>query len=132
MSKSLPPLIMSEADHEALASLVAATETLDPAVADYLDRELNRARLVPPGKVPADVTAMGRSVTYRDEATGRTRVVTLVYPGEQDASTGRISVLTPVGAALIGMRVGQTIAWADHMGGIRNLTVLEVSSPATP
>ncbi|MDA5194722.1 nucleoside diphosphate kinase regulator [Govanella unica] len=128
MSKSLPTLIMSMTDHEAVAELVAATETLDPSVADYLDRELNRARLVAPGKLPDDVAAMGRSVTYRDEANGRVRSITLVFPGEQDASAGKISVLTPIGAALLGMRAGQGITWADHMGGTRNLTVLEVSA----
>lgn len=132
MSKTLPPLTISNPDHEALASLVAAAETLDPAVADYLDRELTRARLVAPERLPEDVAAMGRSIRYRDESSGRVRTITLVYPGEQDAACGRISVLTPVGAALIGLRAGQTIAWADRMGELRNLTVLEVSAPPAP
>lgn len=128
MSKTLPALIMTVTDHEALADLVASAETLAPAVADYLDRELNRARLVTPEKLPDDVAAMGRTVTYRDEANGRVRSVILVYPGEQDASAGKISVLTPIGAALIGMRAGQSIAWDDHSGNSRKLTIMEVGA----
>jgi regulator of nucleoside diphosphate kinase len=73
---------------------------------------------------------MGSRVTFRDDVTLQVRAVTLVYPGEADVSQGKISVLTPVGAALIGLSVSQSIEWETQSGGRRSLTVLAVDSVA--
>jgi regulator of nucleoside diphosphate kinase len=55
--------------------------------------------------------------------------VTLVYPGEADISQGRVSVLTPIGTALIGLGVGKSIAWETRTGELRQLTVMQVREP---
>jgi regulator of nucleoside diphosphate kinase len=67
---------------------------------------------------------MGSRVTFRDDVTGQVRTVKLVYPGEADVAQGTISVLTPIGAALIGLSVSQSIEWDTVSGGRRSLTVL--------
>lgn len=69
---------------------------------------------------------MGSTVTFRDDTTAQDRTVMLVYPDEADVAQGRISILTPVGAALIGLSVGQSIEWQTPGGGWRSLTVLRV------
>ena len=68
---------------------------------------------------------MGSEVEFRDETTGTVRKVTLVYPGEADIALGKISVLTPIGTALIGLGVGQSIMWETRTGDLKRLTVLQ-------
>jgi regulator of nucleoside diphosphate kinase len=72
---------------------------------------------------------MGCEVDFRDDMTGRVQTVTLVYPQEADISKGRISVLTPIGTALIGLPVGKSIDWATRTGETKRLTVLKVCAP---
>lgn len=72
---------------------------------------------------------MGADVTFRDDVTGKTRRVTLVYPHEADIDANKISVLTPIGAALIGLSVSQSIEWQTQTGHWRSLTVLDVHQP---
>jgi regulator of nucleoside diphosphate kinase len=69
---------------------------------------------------------MNSEVEFRDDATGKVQKMTLVYPGEADISERRISVLTPVGTALIGLPAGQSITWEAPNGDLRRLTVLSV------
>jgi regulator of nucleoside diphosphate kinase len=94
-----------------------------------LAEELDRADIVPLEHVPDDVVTMHARVRYLDETTGDTREVMLVYPDEADASQGRISVLSPVGAALLGLAAGQSIEW-DFPNGPRRLRVEDVRQPA--
>jgi regulator of nucleoside diphosphate kinase len=75
---------------------------------------------------------MGSEVEFRDDTTGKVRRVTLAYPDAADIDAGRISVLTPIGAALIGLSVGQSIEWQTPAGGWRSLTVLGVAAVANP
>jgi regulator of nucleoside diphosphate kinase len=77
------------------------------------------------------VVRMGSRVKYRDEWAGRERDVTLVYPQEADINVNRISVLAPVGAALIGLSLGQTIEFQTPGGEKRSLTVLDVCNEMT-
>jgi regulator of nucleoside diphosphate kinase len=72
---------------------------------------------------------MGCEVEFRDDTTGKVQTVTLVYPEDADISQGKISVLTPIGAALIGVRVGHSITWETRTGEMRRLTVLQVREP---
>jgi len=71
----------------------------------------------------------GCEVEFRDDTTGKVQTVTLVYPEDADISQGKISVLTPIGAALIGVRVGHSITWETRTGEMRRLTVLQVREP---
>ena len=97
---------------------------------EFLLEEVERARIVEPKDIPPKVVTMGALVGFRDDTTGAERTVSLVYPGEQDIELGRISVLTPVGAALIGLTEGQSITWRTPTGEERSLTVLSVAQPS--
>ena len=127
----LPPIIMTVDDVRRLSLLANASMNRFPRVAHFLSREVGRANVVPEILDLPDVVRMGSRVTYRDETTGRIRDVTLVYPHDADIELNRISVLTPVGAALIGLRVGQTIEFQTPTREKRSLTVLSVLTDAT-
>lgn len=123
----LPALVLSRLDHDRLSGLASAALDRMPEVADDLLRELERARLVAPERIPASAVQMGSTVTY--EAGGSIRTVTLVYPGDADIAAGRVSVMTPVGAALIGLSEGQSIGWTARDGRRHELTVTAVAPP---
>ena len=109
--QELPPITMSGIDFDRLDRLVTALADRQPDAAAFLSREISRATIVPSTIVPAGLVTMGAKVEYRDETTGQTRTITLVYPHEADVDAGKVSVLTPVGAALIGLSEGQSIEW---------------------
>jgi len=88
-----------------------------------LQGELARAIVVSDEAVPADVVTMDSRVAYTDESTGVSREITLVYPHESDGTQGRVSVLAPVGTALLGLSAGQSIEWDFPDGRRRRLTV---------
>ncbi|HEY7551103.1 MAG TPA: nucleoside diphosphate kinase regulator [Hyphomicrobiaceae bacterium] len=120
----MPPIVVSETDHERLTSLAVAAEERSPEVATVLRSEMQRARVVPLEAVPADVVRMGSTVEISSD--GQHRRMTLVFPGEADIAQGRISIMTPIGAALIGLSSGQSIAWTARDGRRHWLTVLSV------
>lgn len=95
-------------------------------VAENLMAELERARVVAQSELPADAVRMGSTVSFTT-TDGFNRTFQLVYPGEADISSGKVSVLTPIGAALIGLREGQTIPWTARDGRRLSLTVVSVS-----
>lgn len=101
-----------------------------PEVASFLSDELDRVQIVRGGTAEGDFARMGSRVDFRDNSTGRMQSVTLVYPGDADIAQGKVSILTPIGAALIGLSKGQSIDWATRTGEIRRLTVLEVREVA--
>ncbi|MDV3459058.1 nucleoside diphosphate kinase regulator [Sphingomonas sp. HF-S4] len=121
---SRPPIHMIDAEAETLTDLALSVERRMPAVSALLLREAERARLHSAARMPADVITMGSMVEFFDDSSGSTRTVTLVYPSEADIAKGQLSILTPVGAALIGLRAGQSILWPD-----RCLTVRTVQRP---
>ena len=125
-----PPITLSAQDHERLSQLARAAAVTMPDVASELTDELDRAHILAKGRHPVDVVCMGCEVVYRDDTTGRVQTVTLVYPNEADIAKGRVSVLTPVGTALIGLAVGKSINWKTRSGEIKRLTVLQVREPA--
>jgi len=91
-----------------------------------LAEELDRAIVVPADRIPKDVVTMNSRLIYADESTGTTREVELVYPDEADPGTGRVSVLAPVGCALLGLSAGQSIDWNLPGGKIHRLRVERV------
>lgn len=123
-----PRISISEADHERLQNVVDGALRSAPGVAEFLQQELNRATISEANGV--ETTCMGSFVEFRDDSTGRVRSMQLVYPAEADAAKGRISVLTPIGAALIGLSPGQSITWQTRTGESKLLTVLKVRSEA--
>jgi regulator of nucleoside diphosphate kinase len=124
-----PPLLMSAEDHAKLVALAAVTTKRNPLVARLLMEEADRAEVVPAGEVLADVVAVGSLVEFRDTTTGEARRVQVVLPGEADIAEGRISVLSLVGAGLMGLSQGQSIDWPTQDGRLRRLTVLRVDAP---
>jgi regulator of nucleoside diphosphate kinase len=91
-----------------------------------LRAELERAIVVPADVLPADVVTMYSQVRYHDEHAGVTRQIQIVLPEDADMAQGKVSVLAPVGAALLGLEVGQVIEWQFPAGEIRRLRVEEV------
>lgn len=124
-----PPIILSESEHGILVGLAMSGARRNPDAARLLLEEADRARLVPETRLPADVVALGSHVTFTDEASGVTRRVQVVLPAEADIGKGRISILSLVGAGLIGLRAGQSIDWPVQDGRLRRLTVTEVAAP---
>jgi len=122
----LPPISIPAADYRRLTALVDASERAPTPVLDYLSQELSRADVVADEECSPHVVRIGSLVAYRDGENGRNRTVRLVWPMEADVTRDRISVLSPVGAALLGMSAGQTIAWPQPVGAPRELTVLTV------
>lgn len=127
-SRKKPNIIISQLDHDRLMGLAEDAPERSAAVADELIAELERAKIVAVGKVPAHVVQMGSSVEFKSHD-GQQRRVTLVYPGEADIAEGKISIMTPIGAALIGLAPGQSIAFAARDGKSQQLSVVLVSKP---
>lgn len=128
MIQNLPPIVMTETDFDFLSNLTAARGGALSEVMSFLEQELARADIVPDDYLPADTVRLHSRVTFRDTLAHHERTVTLVYPREEDISERRISILTPIGAALIGLRSGQRITWSTWAGTCRSLEVLRVSS----
>jgi len=97
----------------------------DTPAAESLEAELSRARVVTQRDVPADVVTMNSEVVYEDCATLQKRHVRLVYPKDADASRGHVSVLAPIGSALLGLRVNQAIDWRVPKG-TKRIRVVEI------
>lgn len=118
-------LIVAETDFIKLNSLIKAAAT---EAAELLEEELGRATVVSDTQLPADVVAMNSRVSFEDLDSGLEMSVTLVYPHEVDIEENKISILAPVGSALIGLRVGQDIQWPLPNGRKKRLRVKSVHS----
>lgn len=125
MATNHPPLMITERDYESLAALVGNTKS---EAARLLEEELHRATVISAAAVPGDLVTMNSTVRFKDLATGQETEVTLVFPGDSDIEKGRVSVLAPMGSALIGLRVNQVIGWPLPSGSIREIQVTEILS----
>lgn len=121
-----PAIIVAKTDHERLLTMANGLIERKPELAEELIGELERARIVEDGAVPPGTVQMGSTLEYRTEG-GVARHVTLVYPADADIASGRISILTPVGTALLGMAVGQTIDFTANDGRQHFLTIASVT-----
>ena len=124
-----PNIRISKTDYERLSALANAAAARNPDASEELLAELERARLVADGSVSADTVQMGSAVTFKPD-TGDAKTVTLVFPGKADISEGKVSILTPIGTALIGLSTGQSILWTTRDGHRHELSVLAVGQPA--
>jgi len=121
------PPIAVDANHIArLSALSSLTSGPMVDVCEYLREELDRAHILPTEKLRPDIVNLGSQVEFRDEQTGKIQEIILVYPFDADIARRRVSVLTPVGAALLGLSVNQTISFYTRTGKRRVLTVLKV------
>ena len=122
-----PPIHLSETDYDVIADLALRMEQRTPELSKQILDEINRARIHGPGTLPANVVAIGSEVEFLDDSNGEKRRLRLVLPAEADIEAGRISVMTPVGAGLIGMSVGREISWPTPDGRPRVFRILEVN-----
>jgi regulator of nucleoside diphosphate kinase len=125
-SSELPHIVITQLDRERLRRLMQHASPAEGAELQGLDTELSRAEVVASREVPPDVVTMNSRVCFEDEGAGVTCEVTLVYPQDADPARARVSVFSPVGSALLGLRVGQAIDWAFPLGVQRRFRVLAV------
>lgn len=124
------PIYISRDDYTKLRRLLA-TALYSPAglALRKLREELDRAAIIDPAAFPDDVVAMESTVAFEDLETGETEEYTITFPEHADLERGRISILAPIGTALIGCRVGNVVKWPTP-GGIRKLKIRHVTAPA--
>lgn len=125
MANERPKLMLSEEDYKRLSSLISACQ-LETAAS--LEEEVGRAEVMPADKLPSDVVAMDSTVTVADLDSGTEMEVTLVYPHEADMANQKVSVLAPMGVALIGLRCGNEYEWHMPNGKSRRFLVKEIKS----
>jgi len=113
-------ILVTEQDFERLALLIIHSHGPNALA---LEEELGRAEVVGQKEIPGDVVTMNSVVTFVSKDTNKETEIRLVYPKDADVTKGHVSVLAPVGVALLGLRVGQSIDWPMPNGQSRQLTV---------
>lgn len=125
-------IFITEDDFERVNRLLEGARRRNPRDREHVDRlasELDRAHVVTSGEIPADVVRIGSQVAVRDLDTGATIVFAVVLPSEADVDHGKLSVLAPLGTAVLGYRQGDLIVW-QVPGRTRRLHVEQVSYQA--
>jgi regulator of nucleoside diphosphate kinase len=126
-----PPLHMLAAESDIVASLALQTEHKQPLIASMLLEEIERAELHETETLPKTAVTLGSEVDFVDEKSCQMRTIQLVMPAAANIAEGRISILTPMGAALYGLTAGQSIDWPDLDGNARRIQILRVRQPAS-
>ena len=124
--KTSTPIILSRLDVERIEGLLDAPALRDSPVAKRLRGEIDRAEILEPANMPKNVVSMNSSVDCVDESSDKHYTLTLVYPKDANADAGQISVLAPVGSALLGLRVGHSIDWPGQGGRTLRLKVTAI------
>ncbi|MEP6881110.1 MAG: nucleoside diphosphate kinase regulator [Dokdonella sp.] len=119
MNDNTKAIVISSLDLERIEELLEQPIHRDSPGTAALRAELARANVLDPAEMPADVITMNSVATFVDESSDESREISLVYPREADTATNKISVFAPVGSAMLGLRVGQSIDW--KVPGGRNL-----------
>jgi regulator of nucleoside diphosphate kinase len=126
--QALPQSVITAADYDRLVELVAAAGSVMPELAFYLQQELDRATIA--ADVDPLTVQMGSLVRFHDRESDRTHDIQLVYPPESSLADGRLSVLTPVGSALLGQQAGTVTQYQDAVGRTKTLAILAVEPPS--
>ena len=122
-------IVLSQTDYENLNELLARLSSRRLPQVEALENELAGAQIVGEEDLPKTVVTLNSSVEYEDLATGKTKRVQITLPEDADISRGRISVLAPVGSALLGLAVGQSIEWPLPGGRKTELRIRRVLAP---
>lgn len=125
-------IVITEADFDRLNALLSSEFAKAISPVEYLDdlrAELANARIVRRDKAPRYVVTMNSTATLRDLDTGEKETYTLVYPDQADIANNRLSVLAPVGTAILGQRVGDELTWRVPSGWRRLKVQRVVSQP---
>lgn len=118
-------IYVTEFDLKRLSNLLNGTRSWNKKDRDYLtklEEELEWAQILAPQEIPRDVVTMNSQARVKDLNSNEEMVFTLVFPAEADYERGRLSVLAPIGTALLGYRAGDTVEW-DVPGGVRRLKI---------
>lgn len=126
MSKK-PEIILSSLDFDRLYDLIDSLPKNSVAGADELEAELERATVVSPKEIPPTIVTMNSTVKFFVESTENEFELTLVYPNNTDSTGKTISILAPVGSALLGLSVGDSIEWPKPGGGNLKVKIKSVS-----
>lgn len=130
MQTTKSELVLRKDDYTIILSYLKSAPkktALDQKNADELEAELKKARLVEKEDFPSDVIRLNSTVKIKEHATGKVMELTLVTPGRADIKKRMISVLAPMGTALIGFRKGQEVNW-EVPSGRKTFTIVEVSN----
>ncbi len=117
--------IITQSNREKIATILP---TAREDIAALLEEELERANIVSDEELPTDVVSMNSTVKFLDIEADKESTIQLVFPQDTNIAENKISILTPVGSALIGLRVGQTINWPFPNGRVKQLKVISVTS----
>jgi regulator of nucleoside diphosphate kinase len=124
------PIYISRDDYAKLRLLLAtALHSNGNAALHKLREELDRAAVIDPAAFPADIVTMESTVQFEDLGTSEVEEYTITFPDRANVEKNRLSILAPIGTALIGCRVGDIVNWATP-GGIRQLKVRRVTPRA--
>lgn len=121
-------IFITKVDREKLVYLLERARSLnfeDRMLLKKLEDELRRAHIVDPKEIPPELVTMNSKVRIEDVDTGEEDVITVVFPGHANYQEGKVSVLAPIGTALLGYRVGDVIEW-EMPRGFRRLKVKEI------
>ena len=127
-SQKTTSIYITELDYNRLNGLIDRTRERNGVDKEYLNKleaELERAEVVDAKDIPADVITMRSKVRLKDLVSGESNTYSLVFPREADFVEGKISVLAPIGTAILGYRLGDTIEWPVP-SGLRRLKVEEI------
>jgi regulator of nucleoside diphosphate kinase len=124
-SQSTSSIYVTEPDYHLLSALIETTRERNGVDIEYLKKleaELDRAEIVDPKDIPDDVITMRSRVRLKDLVTGQANTYSLVFPTEADSNEGKISILAPIGTAILGYKLGDTIEWSVP-SGLRRIKV---------
>ena len=127
-SKRTQSIYVTEPDYHRLTALIEMTRERNGVDTEYLSKleaELDRAEIVDPLEIPADVITMRSKVRLKDLVSGEANTYSLVFPTEADFSEGKISILAPIGTAILGYKRGDTIEWPVP-SGLRRIKVDDI------
>ena len=121
-----PPITISSLDAARLEKILDSLRNKQIPNKEDFQAELDRANIVEPEEMPHDIVTMNSTVVFRMDSSGKEFALTLVYPDDIDDGAGKISVLAPVGSALLGLREGDEISWPKPGGGLLRVCILKV------
>lgn len=120
------PIIVSLFDLQRLEQLIEQPAYRNFIGSETLIAELARANVVAPDQIPHDLVTMNSTARVEDELSGESHELTLVYPRDADGSPDKVSILAPVGSAMLGLRVGQSIKWQVPGGRALRLRIVAI------
>jgi regulator of nucleoside diphosphate kinase len=124
--KTRPEIILSSLDSERLYSLIDSLPKNSVPGIDELEEELGRAKIVEPKEIPSNIVTMNSTVRFSVESTQKEFELTLVYPKDMDSNGKTISILAPVGSALLGLSIGDQIEWPKPGGDVLKVKITDI------